>query len=270
MPEGKGGLAVENTNLWTIVVAILITISGFVLIFIGSDPTYSWSQSFLPAIGSTISSAGLIGIIYEIVLRRSVHRELLSLVGIKSSIEKNQIGDAGRSSDIPWRNILESSSFFHINMADPQAWIDHNWNWIAAAGRDRPIELYLYVPDPDNNVIIDSIASHMAMPADEYRASLRRAIRTLEENWKEASRRREVSRKSIIKIGYMDRPISYDIVTTDRHTIMIIDPPLGKTAGIESFYLLLDGRRSDYPRQWLYQNVQQYEYTGPSYENEIK
>lgn len=260
-------LAVETTSLGAIVVSAAVTLLGFATIYFSQMySSGNWSVVF-NSIGSTIVSLGLLSIIFELIMRRYLQREMLRLVGIERAISSNNLLDAGKSSDLKWKEILQERSQFAVLMMDPEAWVADNWHHIEANGRSKALSLEFFLPDPDGEEVrrISKIISK-----DEFlvRKSIEQAIKDIEIRWNSARRLGNIKKGSKITIKLLDDCPKYFLCICDSVAVISLYSSVGHAPKEKNFYLVVNGREDTYPYSWFLQQIDMCRTCIVQYENE--
>ncbi len=262
-------LATETTNLGAVLVSLVGTLVGFCGVYLSQ--TYlvgSWSI-IVNSISSTVVSLGLLSIIFEVVMRRYMQREILRLVGIERVISANNMLDAGKASDLNWKEILSDRSAFSVLMMDPESWIADNWHHIEANGRSRVLSLEFFVPDPESDEI-RNISKIISKDESLVRKSIEQAIRDIENRWSMARRAGNIKRGSSITIKILEEIQKYFICICDSTAVASLYSSVGHFPKEKNFYIVVKGRDDTYPYSWFSNQIETCRSNVVQYENEAQ
>lgn len=259
----------EVTTLRTLLSALALTslsVLGFFVVEIWlADP---W-QSVLTAILSVSLSIGLIGLIWELTIRKSVSRELLRLVGIQRSVSKHHLRRLGDASRIDWPSVLEPASRIRVLMGNPRDWVQAHWGSILKGGRDHPLNIELVFPDPEGDCI-EQVADFCDLEVHQLRESIDRVKRIVEDEWKQAVEAGRVIMGSHIAVRFGNIFPTYSIVRADASMIVTIFPSTVHPPADNGFYFQFFGQTSDYPINWFDKELRKLAEHIPAYENDVE
>lgn len=234
------------TILSTLVVALLITVVAVLGYWWGGSVNDARYQALVYSISSALLSIGVVGLAYELFLRRSVSEELLRLVGVERSVVQHSLTQIGRAGDLDWPSILEPATSIWILVADPGPWIRQHWQNLVRGGADRPIELELIMPDPSGSWI-DGIASSRGLSSAELTTSIRQALRIVEENWKSATERGELHHGSSVSVRLVDRYPTSTVVWAGSALVVVSFRSTHHPTADGGLALVYTGRTPTYP-----------------------
>lgn len=137
-------LSVERA-IWIAVVAVLL--GGF-FIFWASTQT-GGSGTVLANIGTAVMTVGLVGILYDLLMRRVLLAEVLEVVGIRESIQEFGLKQIVEHRDTPLEKALQDASEVIILPVDPLHWTQHDFAVVRRSARNRPIRVTLLLPAKD-------------------------------------------------------------------------------------------------------------------------
>lgn len=234
------------TFLSTLVVAFIVTAIAVLGYWLGGTVEDTRYQTLIYSISSALLSIGVVGLAYELFLRRSVSEELLRLVGVERSVVQHSLKEIARAGELDWPEILEPASSIWILVSDPGPWIRQHWQHLVRGGTDRPIELELIVPDPSGSWI-EGIASSRGLSAAELTTSIRQALRIVEENWKSASDRGELHVGSSVSVRLVDKYPTSTIVWAGSTLVVISFRSTYHPTADSGLALVYAGRTPTYP-----------------------
>lgn len=142
----------ENINLrWVILASALVAVGvGLLLLPLDSGTR---PREIAAGLGPALISIGVIGIGYEVLLRRSVIRETLAIVGLEESIARRGVLEVGSWVDVDSKLV----EFFRANPGDIDICFGYGHTWSIrnaervlrlSAESDRRVRIILLDPEP--------------------------------------------------------------------------------------------------------------------------
>lgn len=259
----------EVSTARALTIASLISLAAGLGFLIAATLLAGVWQTLMYSISSTVLSIGLISFLYELWLRRTVEAELLRLVGIERSLASHHLLSARDASRIDWNTMLVEASNFRILLAEPGGWVNTNWSSIVEGGRDRPIHVELFFPDPEGERF-----SHVA---DFYDVSevylaedIERASRIAEDQWKIASGIGALSPGSKLQVRRINAFPSCSVVRADNKVTITYFSSTSRPSTDSGFALTFGGSSSAYPIKGYDEELDRLSSGNPSYyENEV-
>ncbi|WP_137930158.1 hypothetical protein [Mesorhizobium comanense] len=262
-------LAREASNLKTLVSATIATLLGFALNYIS---VRYFDPFWLPigaALASAVISIGIISIVFDLILRRQLQRELLKLVGIESSISANQVIDVGPNADLSWKELLTEKGSYRLMMLDPENWISDNWHIIAQAGKSKIVNIEILIPDPDKDYI-NQLSLAVARDVELLRKSITQAATDIEAKWNISRKKNELKAGSKVSIKYLDEIPKYMICIIDGTIVVVLNTAVGHIPKEKSFYTIFSGNMQSYPSNWFLEQFDTCLVSGTHFENEVQ
>lgn len=175
----SGGTRHVITNLqMTLVVVTLVAIGVLLLWRSAGDLTPQWA-AVSAQLGGLLVATGLLGVVWELVGRRSLAREIQELAGLSK-----EVVDAGLVAlprrfyeDTPWADLFRDAQEVDVVVSYARAWRNqHQAELRALANRGR---LRVYLPDPDDPGTVARLQERFDFP--EAAEGVRSAVRWFRE-----------------------------------------------------------------------------------------
>lgn len=214
----------------------------------------------------TLLSVGVITILFDLTMRRTINREIIRLVGIKDSLSQNQLSGAGKSSETNWSKILRGKRKFDIIIQNPQGWIEGNLARMLDCGRSRPVEIKFYFPDP-KAAYFPFLADKMGIERQAFSHSVMQAVRNVEASWK--ARKAALCKGSTIEIRLLDREPNVGVFATDDETVVSLSGITGRLGGETGFSYHHDGDVGEFPQSWFHDQFAKLEELPREFEGDI-
>jgi len=262
------GLEAEATN-WKVVALnvglVLIAIGGFAS---AGNISADWIRDSISAIASAVLTVGLVSLLYEVLLRRSIGREILKLVGVQRSLAANQIASAGYESQIDWPEILAGASRFEILLIDPRSWVEANWAYLMEAARSHPVDVIVMLPNPDSENF-SAICQMMRQDQGHLRSSIDSSTDWIEQSWRNAANESSLKSGSKIKVTQFDDIPVHAGVKADRQLVILIYGVCSRQVGEPAFSVTFSGSDNSYPISWFVRQIREQSEFPATFENAV-
>lgn len=226
------------------------------------------AKSITNAIAATILAIGIISFSYEIFMRDTITKEVLSIVGIKESITKNQILWAGRESTIDWSSIIKEGNEIHLLLTET-TWLDQHWSDLQHQATLRRININLLLPKPDGRNI-SNIATYLSTSMDDLSNKISESSDKIEMSWKDALSNENLEAGSKLQIFHYEEIPFYSLISNGQSIAATFFRPISKKAYERGFSVIFKGSTKDYPISWFLEELAHLTKANPSYVNEVK
>ncbi len=261
-------LAREATSLKAIVVGGLLTIGGAIIAGVSTFIPIQWLHDTILAFATTLISTGALALLFELGLRRSVHREMLRIVSIKTNLMASQIVAAGKQDELDVQSVLRHRTNYDLLMSDPARWIDKYFFLMMESGAQQRIEVTCYVLDPKSKYL-DAAARYLQQDPSNFSISLQSALSVIEGRWKARRQVNSLFKGSKISIRLLEEPPFQTIILADDKTIMTVQGALGKHDADLDFALVYAGNRNQFPSAWFAAQVERLGKSAIHFQDEI-
>ncbi|WP_156460594.1 hypothetical protein [Sphingomonas sp. Leaf339] len=258
----------ETTNWKASLTAFVIATLGFIGAGLSTKITTPWIQNTVVALMTTIISTALLQLIFELILRRNVYREMFKLAGISRNLASQQFKSAGKLRSLDWSEVYTSKSEIFFLLTDLQPWVDQHINSLLENGRNRPINITFFVCDT-NAAYSAQVADSLSMDANSYLVAVKHAIERIERTWKALKSSGNLVKASTISIRLLDNRPLYSLVTCDDVTVLVLPAVTGRVGADTEYFYLHSGDRSFYPSSWFREQLSRLEGLPISFEDRI-
>jgi hypothetical protein len=126
-------------------VLVIMSILGFVW---AASRRTTTAQSIWAGISSMVGTVGLLGILYDAILKNSLILDILRLAGVSKRLTASGLTDiAELHKTYDWRSIFERASELHALPLDPASWLTSEWPSLLEVAQTRKISVSLYVAE---------------------------------------------------------------------------------------------------------------------------
>jgi hypothetical protein len=146
--DGNLGRLLARTLERGVWLGALGTTAGVGLVIWGSNETGAASV-VLANIGVALMTVGLVGVVYDLLLRRLLVAEVLEVVGIRESVKAFGLLKIGERSGFSLADLLDDATEVTALPLDPAQWIDQDFSTIRRFARDRALKVTLLLPAND-------------------------------------------------------------------------------------------------------------------------
>ena len=100
----------------------------------------------LANIGTAILTVGLVGILYDLLLREKLVHEVLSVVGVRESVSTFGLQKIEESTSIRLSDLLVDAKEVTVLPLDPLRWLDQDFSAVSRHARERKLNVTLLLP----------------------------------------------------------------------------------------------------------------------------
>jgi hypothetical protein len=234
------------TNFKASLIGLLLAFLGA----LGSSWAYgledSWQKAGAVAIFTTLVSVGLLAIVFDLLLRRDVYQEMETLSGLNKRLNDQQLSDAGAIKSVNWKKFLDSGHSVSVFLTEPSRWIEDNALYIFEEMKKRPIELELFVPDPQAGYF-GILADILDMDNVELEERVKRARKKIEKLWVEFEKGSFLKKGSSVKVKLLESMPLYSAYRCDHRSILEVSPPSGVSQIQENYFYMHSGDEGRLP-----------------------
>jgi hypothetical protein len=170
----------ENVTLKMGIVSLVVFVISIGMIYISID----WIPSSWPVLREIVRSVGtllivsvVLGLIWDLFLRRSYTLELLEIVGLSSNINDSGLDKIGyRFGDIDWKDYFNECKEFEMFISYGRSWRGTNELLIAALASRSKVKVRIALPDPKNDQLVNEMSVRYNKSPDEIRRLVNEAI----------------------------------------------------------------------------------------------
>jgi hypothetical protein len=224
----------EVTNLRVGLAAVLISVLAFVLIYLGLKADTVWYR-FAGALGAALLSVGLIGLVYEIWLRRSVVGEYLVASGLREDLYDTVIREIQHFGSINWRRFFEDTrGDLEVGVGYARTWSHSHAEKAAAIVGARGDRIKISLLDPTDPDLISFYAMTYGITPTE----LLNRIGEVKDAWRnEVARAKANNRAAHVVIEGVRRHVPYTFYRVGEVMWLVLAPrePGGPGKGFPHF-----------------------------------
>lgn len=159
-------------------IASIATVIAITLMYIGGRDDF-WKnrdglQALINALGSTILVSVALGILWELVGRRSFSREILESARTVADLDQVGLVRIGTSylQDPDWDQYFSSVRKLDIFMAYGRTWRNNNLDNLRKVARRSGARMRVYLPDPNDQRSIEGLAYRFNMTDQNLREAI--------------------------------------------------------------------------------------------------
>lgn len=164
----------ENTKLRTVIISILVLLFGIFVIYLGNLLVNSSNKENLSNVvkdvGSFLIGSGTLGIIWELVAKKSFFREIWKLNNISDDIKSSGILEftSDFKESVDWSDLFSHASNIDIFFSYGNTWTNNNIDRIRSFSRkNKRGKINLFIPDINNDDIISELSRRYSITNDE-------------------------------------------------------------------------------------------------------
>lgn len=152
-----------------------------VLLILGKDEVAkpgTAPNELLLAVGTTLLVAGVVGVAYEVFIRRSMARDLIKLVRLKEGLVDTGIDEILTTRPSLHERTSASLSITHV-VADTDRWLREEWPALLARAKSAAVEVTIVLPSEK----LRDVAEFLSIENEESATRIRRALDQVEREW---------------------------------------------------------------------------------------
>ncbi|MGO4201371.1 hypothetical protein AB4Z09_06355 [Rhodococcus sp. TAF43] len=176
----KGDSTTENaTTSKTWAIGLAVALGGVLLLWISST---SWLDE-LPALETTITqlggllvTTGVLAVIWELIGKREIMDEILEKTKVSSDVHSAGIQRATTDwTEPPWETLFKEARTLSIFISYGSGWRSAHWPKLREFTQDKSKVLRVYLPDPDDALTMEILASRYNYSLDMIRSKVTEA-----------------------------------------------------------------------------------------------
>ncbi|WP_313480270.1 hypothetical protein [Microbacterium sp.] len=150
-----------------IVIALVSLVVGIVLIWISTSLETPASE-ILAALGTVIPTIGLVNLVSDLVLQKSVSDDLVDLIGLERRLVDSGLDDVRSAADVDWSHLVRADRELTCFVLNPEQFRMLIWPRILEASKDRLEKVEIILPELPDSVpapSVDLSAERVERPA---------------------------------------------------------------------------------------------------------
>lgn len=118
---------------------------------------------------------GLVGVLYDLLLRRLLVSEVLDAVGVHESARSFGLKQISDRADLDLGALLEGANELTACPLDPLRWVDQDFEEIRRQARDHPLKVTLLIPAKDDPYVM-LLAERLGKPVGQVEQMIDDAV----------------------------------------------------------------------------------------------
>ena len=167
----------------SLIIAVATLLPGILILWkTSSIPDDVVAATFWSQIATTLISLGVVGVLYESLLKTAFLRDIQKSLGLNSALLRTGLVDALREPDlVRLKQHFGSARTITVFPADPLTWHVQNYPWLLQLARERKLVVRIYLPtaaamSASRNGTVADLPGPVTVEAcartfDEYRSS---------------------------------------------------------------------------------------------------
>lgn len=237
--------------LWSVLCASALILAGVLLLWHASEAYDALKTPtlivFLSGIATTLIGVGIVGVLYEAILKRALVTDIQRGSQVDISLITAGMTHASIKGRAPLpQDVLSSAKTLHIMPAKPLTWQDANFQWLVALANERSVKCRIYLPEPTRySAILQSMPDND--PAGTSSGDCSRIFRRYEATWlKDVS-----GGKSTLEVFYFDGYPHSEVLLGEREAIVKVGDLSGRDSANESATYVYQGPAAQATVRWL-------------------
>ena len=266
MPSSERLASLNNK---TLIVSLGAVIASIVLSIDFGIPESSFWRQIQSSISTTFLSVGLLGLIFEIGLRREVQNEMMQLTGIEKSVSQNFVLKVGEIDDSDWKDVIAGSTTFKFVLMRPQEKFGEFWHEIQRSCNQQRIEVEIFIPNPDAAYIV-TLANALKTTEDNLKSEISEFVRACEQRWSACDQNSTFSTGSKISIKYSQLMPLYSLYSFNKSIVLAIEGPFSRSYNSFPFNIVFQNKLGSPGQSKVSEQLTEPNVAGCPFEKEIR
>jgi hypothetical protein len=172
---GGVGSLLAKTRERAIWIGVLLAVLGGWLIVEGSSTKDAADAALRTNFGSSVMTIGLVGVLYDLLLRRLLVAEVLDAVGVHESARAFGLKRISDRRQLPLNSFLEGAKELIVMPLDPLRWVDQDFEVIRERTRQKPLKLTVLIPANDEPYV-SILAERLGKPVGQVEQMIDDAV----------------------------------------------------------------------------------------------
>lgn len=169
------------TTLATLLMALIWLFLGvglLVLPHLQQVLSRPWIEALLSNVGALFIVSGALQLFWRLIEKRTFLAELLDKIGIAGDVVQAGITGVPEdfNHDINWNELFDDVRELDIFFAYGRTWRGNNERYLRLVAQDKRAVVRVVVPDPQDRLVIDTLATKFRKSAGQVQAEITDAI----------------------------------------------------------------------------------------------
>jgi hypothetical protein len=246
------GVLRQNTNLRVVIAAGIAVIGGVALLYGGSKTSGSLA-AFCGGLGATLVSVGVVALIYEIWLRRSVVTEFLQASNLRTALADWGILDIQEFSRIDWMEFFDQKSECEISFGYGRTWSTQHAETLLRAAVKSETRVSVMILDPGANPdVMNFYARVYETDVSTLQLRIAESIQVWTDAWSKVQGAGET-----LRIEGCDRPVNYSYYRSgDRMWVVLAPRQAGRSSHIPALLCSHRGKGEETLYGWVSKDIE--------------
>lgn len=216
-----------RTKVRVVIIALAALVIAIVSLWVATGLKSPWN-AVLAAIASTVLTIGIVNLVSDLVLQRSVSADLMDFIESDRRLVESGLDGLEPVEDIDWLELLTQGTSVEFLVLDPSLFSSVIWTRVLEAGRRTQMDVQIIVVDQKSTFALD-VAKRLSLTRVAYLRSVREATDAFESQWK-AMRAHSKAHSTLVLSATMGLA-SMGYARTER-TVVLFVPALDSLSGV--------------------------------------
>ncbi len=180
---GRDRARTSETNRSVVTIALVAVLLGIGLFWLDDQVSSdSWS-AIINNIGGLVIATGLLAVGWELLGKRAFADELIAKVQLRTDVVGSglqRITDQYLE-DVEWADLIVGAQKVDIVVHYANTWRNAHHQRLQAVAANKKARMRIFLPDPDDEQTLITLARRFDRPADDIEKDIRQAIREFTE-----------------------------------------------------------------------------------------
>lgn len=242
-----------KTKSRVLIIALVSVTVALALVWISTHVTAPWN-TVLATLATVILTIGLVNLVSDVLLRKSVSDDLISLIQSDRRLIEAGLDGLARIDDVDWVEFLSSDDKVECLVLDHSTFKSVIWPRIMDAAKIHLTQAEIVLINPDAAAAVGEVAHRLDLNEATYSSALAVLRADLEREWKALKSQASISCSLTVRLS--DQAPAHAYIETPHRAAILLEPLSRSTGHAESHALLFrTQRRLQTYAAWLTSSV---------------
>lgn len=171
------------SEAWTRAAAVAsgVALVGLLLVVGAARLHAGFLKPVAQDLAAAIFTSGLLGLLYEMLLRQSLVSEILEKVGLRDRLARAGLKDVS-TDQLDWTSFFAGRTTLALLPLDPDVWLKQAWPRLIEVARTRKLTVNLYLPQT-SGVDLAPLAARLGTHSNSLRLSVTNLQSSVKRTW---------------------------------------------------------------------------------------
>jgi hypothetical protein len=179
--DGEGKIVRTVHTYGTVIIAVVVVFIGVALLYASGSPSFEHNQPSLQTLirelGALLVVTGGITVLWDLKGRRDFADEVLAKAQVSADIRSSGLQRLSMQylDDVEWSRMFQRAREIEISFSYATTWRGVHWARFQEFSQDKKNSLRVYLPHPEDEVIISALALRYDSTRDRIKQQITEA-----------------------------------------------------------------------------------------------